>query len=124
MDAQGFDRIAKTLSRGIDRRRALAGLVGGLLAGGLGRQGTLAQDAPQPCFHSTGPYGGCKGACTSAGFTGRECNPICGSGQFRGYCPVGQGGNNPCCNPGLCEPANFVAGAGGNPVYVGPTSGC
>ena len=79
---------------------------------------------PPPCFHSVGPNGGCKGACTSAGFTGQQCNPICGSGQFRGYCPVGQGGNNPCCNPGLCDPANFVAGAGGNPVYVGPTSGC
>ena len=79
---------------------------------------------PPPCFHSVGPNGGCKGACTAAGFTGQQCNPICGSGQFRGFCPVGQGGNNPCCNAGLCNPANFVAGAGGNPVYVGPTAGC
>jgi hypothetical protein len=76
------------------------------------------------CGHSTGPNGGCKGACTSAGFTGNQCNVICGSGQFVGACPVGQGGGNPCCNAGFCNPNNFVRGSNGNPVYVGPTSGC
>jgi hypothetical protein len=80
--------------------------------------------APRFCGHSTGPNGGCKGACTSAGFTGQQCNVICGSGQYTGACPVGQGGGNPCCNPGYCNPNNFVRGANGNPVYVGPTSGC
>jgi len=76
------------------------------------------------CGHSVGLNGGCKGACTEAGFTGKQCNPICGNGQFRGYCPVGQGGDNPCCNVGLCDPDNFVAGPNGNPVYTGPTAGC
>jgi hypothetical protein len=37
---------------------------------------------------------------------------------------VGQGGDNPCCNVGYCDPANYTAGAGGNPVYTGPTAGC
>jgi len=77
----------------------------------------------QVCYHSEGPNGGCKGACAAAGFTGRECNPICGSGQFRGYCPVGQGGGNPCCNAGLCVRANFVR-VDGVVTYVGPTAGC
>jgi hypothetical protein len=76
------------------------------------------------CGHSTGINGGCMPACTSAGFTGAQCGPICGTGQFTGACPVGQGGDNPCCNPGYCVPTNYTAGAGGNPVYVGPTSGC
>jgi hypothetical protein len=76
------------------------------------------------CFHSTGTNGGCMPACTSAGFTGAQCGPICGTGQFTGACPVGQGGGNPCCNPGYCVPANYSAGAGGNPVYTGPTAGC
>lgn len=75
------------------------------------------------CGHSTGPNGGCKGACTSAGFTGNQCNRICGNGQFLGACPVGQGGGNPCCNAGYCEPANFRR-VGGQPSYVGPTTGC
>jgi len=79
---------------------------------------------PPVCLHSEGPNGGCKGACTSAGFTGRQCNVICGNGQFEGYCPVGQGGGNPCCNPGLCNPANFEEGPDGDPVYTGSLSGC
>jgi hypothetical protein len=36
MDAERFDRLAKALSHGVTRRRVLAGLVGGLVAGGLG----------------------------------------------------------------------------------------
>jgi hypothetical protein len=76
------------------------------------------------CEHSTGANGGCKGACTKAGFTGNKCNPICGNGQNTGVCPVGQGSNNRCCNAGYCDPANFKKGANGNPVYTGPTTGC
>ncbi len=71
------------------------------------------------CGHSVGANGGCKGACTSAGFTGKQCNPICGNGQFVGACPVGQGGDNPCCNPGYCNPDNFSRGEDGNPVFTG-----
>jgi hypothetical protein len=75
------------------------------------------------CGHSTGPNGGCKGACAAAGFTGNQCNRFCGNGQFVGACPVGQGGGNPCCNAGYCDPANFRR-VGGQPAYVGPTPGC
>ena len=79
--------------------------------------------APPPvplfCGHSVGANGGCKGACTAAGFTGNQCNPICGNGQFVGACPVGQGGDNPCCNTGYCNPANFVSNGSGGVTYVG-----
>jgi hypothetical protein len=73
------------------------------------------------CFHSTGTNGGCMPACTSAGLTGDQCNDICGNGQTTGACPVGQGGDNPCCNPGYCDPANYDVATG---TYTGPTSGC
>src|SRR5215210_2270338 len=75
------------------------------------------------CFHSTGTNGGCMPACTSAGFTGDQCNDICGNGQTTGACPVGQGGDNPCCNPGYCDPDNFGL-VNGVATYVGPTAGC
>jgi hypothetical protein len=75
------------------------------------------------CGHSTGTNGGCLPACTSAGFTGAQCGPICGTGQSTGACPVGQGGDNPCCNPGYCDPGNY-SNVDGNPVYTGPTTGC
>lgn len=75
------------------------------------------------CGHSTGTNGGCMPACTSAGFTGKQCGVICGTGQSDGACPVGQGGDNPCCNPGYCEPANFRK-SNTNPGYTGPTTGC
>ena len=125
MDTKTFDAVVKLVGSGGTRRRVLGALVGGVLAGRLTRQSALAQDF-FPCFHGEGGAagGGCKGACTSAGFTGAQCGPICGSGQFTGACPVGQGGANPCCNPGYCVQTNYEAGAGGNPVYTGPTSGC
>jgi len=85
---------------------------------------TTTKRPNQACYHSSGPNGGCKGACTAAGFTGGQCNRICGSGQFTGYCPVGQGGGNPCCSTALCYPENFTAGAGGNPVFTGPFERC
>jgi hypothetical protein len=75
-----------------------------------------------PCGHSTGPNGGCMGACTSRGFTGQQCGIICGTGQSTGACPVGQGDDNPCCDPGYCIPTNFVdANNDGVPEYIGPT---
>ena len=92
--------------------------------------GVLAQTISPPplegCFHSTGTNGGCMPACTSAGFTGAQCGPICGTGQFTGACPVGQGGDNPCCNPGYCDPDNYEADPEtGDPVYTGdPPGGC
>ena len=121
METHTFDTVAKLVGSGGTRRRVLGALVGGVLAGRLTRQSARAQFF---CGHGVGPNEGCKGACTSAGFTGAQCAPICGSGQFTGACPVGQGGNNPCCNPGYCDPANYRRSSTGNPVYTGPTTGC
>lgn len=77
------------------------------------------------CVHSfVAPgFAGCMPACTSAGFKGKDCGVICGTGQNVGLCPVGQGDENPCCNAGLCDPANFVLEKG-VVKYVGPTAGC
>jgi hypothetical protein len=77
------------------------------------------------CGHSVGTNGGCMPACTNNGrFTGTQCGVICGTGQNTGACPVRQGGDNPCCNAGYCDPANFVAGPNGTVRYTGPTTGC
>ena len=84
-------------------------------------QAPISPPPQEGCFHSTGTNGGCMPACTSAGFTGAQCGPICGTGQFTGACPVGQGGDNPCCNPGYCDPANYDDATG---TYTGPTAGC
>lgn len=90
-----------------------------------------AQGTPPPggggCGHSTGPNGGCMGACGSVcggdqcgGFTNRD------GGQTEGpcttYCAPGQGNDNPCVNPGLCDPANFVCSPDqhGAATYTGP----
>lgn len=75
------------------------------------------------CGHSVGINGGCMPACTSNGFTGKQCGKLCGDGQSEGGCPVGQGNDNPCCNVGYCDPRNFVE-ENGEVVYVGPTDGC
>jgi hypothetical protein len=74
--------------------------------------------APGDCFHSEGGETGegCIGACTAAGCTGEACdgvdpdpcNPFYGGdGPCSYLCPPGEGGQNPCCNPGLCDPDNF-----------------
>ncbi|HWC14337.1 MAG TPA: twin-arginine translocation signal domain-containing protein [Actinomycetota bacterium] len=74
------------------------------------------------CFHSLGMNGGCMGAC------GGKCggNQCGGSGGVcTTYCPPGSGNDNPCCNPGLCEPGNFQCSTtGGTATYTGPTTGC
>ena len=75
------------------------------------------------CFHSAGTGGGCKGACTSVGDgLGKPCSEICGDGKSTGACPVGQGGDNPCCNPGYCDPANYEYLGDKVVKYIGP--GC
>ena len=122
METHTFDTVAKLVGSGGTRRRMLGALVGGVLAGRLTRQGARAQFIG--CFHSTGVNGGCLPACTSAGFTGAQCGVICGTGQSTGACPVGQGGGNPCCNVGYCNPANYRRSNTGDPVYTGPTTGC
>jgi hypothetical protein len=65
------------------------------------------------------------------------CNSLYGGqGPCQFFCPSGQGGDNPCCNQGLCEPANFtctkiLCDVGPGPakevaiaVYNGPTTDC
>jgi len=100
---------------------------------------------PEDCFHSVGGPndGGCMDACTSAGCTGSACdgtdpdpcNPhYGGEGPCQYLCPSGQGGDNPCCNPGLCNSAYFtcmdVPNCESGPptvqiaVYSGPLAGC
>jgi hypothetical protein len=101
---------------------------------------------PEDCFHSVGGQTGegCMGACTAAGCSGEACdgtdpdpcNPhYGGEGPCQYLCPSGQGGDNPCCNPGLCDPANFECltvpncETGGSPtvqiaVYNGSLVGC
>ena len=116
MDGQRFEALSRAMAGGGTRRRVLkllgVGVGGGLLALRDGRAGA------QSCGQND-----CKAACTAEGFSGRECAPICGSGQFRGFCPVGQGGGNPCCNPGLCDSDNFER-VNGVVTYTGPTAGC
>jgi hypothetical protein len=88
---------------------------------------TTTKKPIKKCLHSSGPGGGCKGACTDAGFTGQQCNPICGNGQFEGYCPVGQGDGNPCCSLALCDRRSFSADpVTGDPVFTDtdPDSTC
>jgi hypothetical protein len=79
------------------------------------------------CFHSEGTNGGCMGACAAgAGCGGNQCGgkkgPDGGGGPCSQLCTPGQGGDNPCANPGLCEPANFVCSPDkdGVATYVGP----
>ena len=87
--------------------------------------GASAVTGAVQCVHSLVAPGfvGCMPSCTSAGFKGKDCGVICGTGQNVGLCPVGKGDENPCCNPGLCDPANFVLEKR-VVKYVGPTAGC
>ncbi len=153
MDHDRFDDLTRALASTTSRRtvlKTLAGSAAGGLLAMLGVGDTAAAPVgckasgksckrgdqccsgvcvngvcvtPPSCGHSAGLNGGCKGACTSAGFTSSECGPICGSGEFVGFCPVDQGGGDPCCNVGLCNPDNFER-IEGIVTYVGPTAGC
>ena len=53
-----------------------------------------------------------NGKCTGNACDGLDpdpCNPLYGGqGPCAYLCAPGQGGDNPCCNPGLCNPENFV----------------
>jgi hypothetical protein len=121
------DRITDaTTRRTIVKTGVKLAYVAPIVAASFKLNGVLAQTISPVggCFHSTGTNGGCMPACTSAGFTGAQCGVICGTGQSTGACPVGQGGGNPCCNPGYCVPTNYRRSNTGNPVYTGPTTGC
>jgi hypothetical protein len=112
-----------------------------LSARGAGAQ-TLSPTEEEACNHSNGLNGGCMGACTSSdaadtcGSGGNFCDGVdidpdspSGQGPCQEFCPSGQGGENPCCNPGLCDSGNFVClhndATGGDYIaYNGPTAGC
>ncbi len=89
-------------------------------------QGTPPPTSDEPCGHSTGLNGGCMGACASV-CGGNQCGGQSnGRNQVAGpcttYCAPGQGNDNPCANPGLCEPGNFVCSPDqqGVATYTGP----
>jgi hypothetical protein len=70
--------------------------------------------------------GGGGGSSTTVGGVGVACEQVCG-----GNCPVGQGGNNPCCNSGFCDVGNWECvrqrPSGGLVVYLeysGSQGGC
>lgn len=76
------------------------------------------------CFHSIGDNGGCMTACGGK-CGGNQCGGQNPAGPCTTYCPPGSGGNNQCCNPGLCDQNNFTCStSGGVATYTGPTTGC
>ena len=102
---------------------------------------------PEDCFHSSGGPNDTvvwapvrRPAAPARRATGVDpdpCNPhYGGEGPCQYLCLSGQGGGNPCCNPGLCDPANFTCltvpnceDPGSGPtvkiaVYSGPLVGC
>ncbi len=73
-----------------------------------------ASGPPQACGHSTGPNGGCKPACTSAGDgLGMPCEAICEAG-----CPTGQGNDNPCSSDSYCDPACYTSSGHGQVTFI------
>jgi hypothetical protein len=92
---------------------------------------TNGTPAPGGCFHSNAdPAQSCMDACTSAcGEGGGElCDGFGGPpGEVQGPCAVycGISPGNQCCNPGLCNSANFQCTPGVDPaVYTGDLTGC
>lgn len=138
------DQARSDLRDGLSRREVLkrAAIVGGVawaapVVQSLAATPAFAQGSPAPCFHSIGGQtgGGCQGACTQSGCTGGSCDgndPDPDNPQLKGpcqcYCTPGQGAGNPCCNPGLCDPANFTCQNEGLAnewaQYTGPLTGC
>ena len=131
---EGNENVEGNENTGVDRRQFLRrAAVAGAVAWAVPVIQTVAatpafaQSAGSPagggCFHSLGLNGGCMPACTSVpGCTGNGCQIPCNT-----YCRVGQGANNPCCNPGLCQPSNFTCtGQGSSNVatYHGSLVGC
>jgi hypothetical protein len=126
MKTDAFEEVARS---GISRRKIVK--TGGKLAYAvpmvaastkLTGSGATAQVVLSPvgivfCGHSTIDRGdgkgvvntfGCKQACVASGCSGDACNVVCGNGQNEGNCPVGQGGDNPCCSLDFCVAANFT----------------
>lgn len=138
------DQARPDLHDGLSRREVLkrAAIVGGVawaapVVQSLAGTPAFALGTPAPCFHSTGgpDGGGCKSACAQSGCTGGSCgnDPHGQNPQHQGpcncYCPSGQGGGNPCCNNGLCDPTNYICHNEGTPQtewaeYTGSLAGC
>ena len=92
---------------------------------------TQGTPTPGACFHSEGDSGGCMGACGGVcggdqcgGFSNPSGTQV--QGPCTTYCPPGTGGDNPCCNPGLCVAGNFTCSPDqhGAATYNGPLDGC
>lgn len=85
---------------------------------------TTGTPAGGGCFHSVGVNGGCMGACGGK-CGGNQCGGQQNPGPCTLRCPPGTGNDNPCCNPGLCDPNNFVCStSGGTATYTGSLAGC
>jgi hypothetical protein len=145
-------QMAEKESKGLDRRaflrRAAATGIAAAWAApvvqSIAATPAFAQQLGTPpveepfCGHSVGGQdgGGCMSACTASGCTGDACDGVDpdpnglynNQGPCQFFCPSGQGGDNPCCNRGLCDPANFVCHHGdprGDVAeYTGSTAGC
>jgi hypothetical protein len=106
MDHERFDRLARRLATGADRRGILKGLVGGaaaVLAGGIARRPAAALHDEQ-CRHETGIF--CSNTEPAPGHTCCAPNYVCSSATGNGTCQ---------CAPHFieCGPADH-ASAGGN----------
>ena len=109
MDADGFDRLAKTVSGGTDRRRLLAGL-GAVLAGLRGQPVAAAPAKPngKPCTKN--------GQCRS-----EHCCRVAGqnSGTCRECCDDGDCGPGRLCHNQTCVPDAGTCTAGQNLCHDG-----
>ena len=100
VDAEHFDRMARTLGRSNSRRRVLGGLLGGALGGLLTRLGPEEVGATHAgCRHDgttcTRPGQCCSGRCTGRG----KCQPCSRAGQ----CP--QPSASQPCKQSVCTSA-------------------
>jgi len=124
MDHERFDRLARHLATGANRRGILKGLVGGataVVAGGALRQRTMAEEtAPAFCneFHPcTDPN------VATCGTTGATANRCCRT-TIGMYCDADANIGNACCDPKyVCAAGTtWENTGGGNPPD--PTKGC
>ncbi len=122
MDGQRFDDLTRALAKGTSRRRvvkALAGVLGGALTGGIGSKAVAAKPGGgngRPCT-PVGNACGEKPCCDGLSCIGGVC---CSSSQICGTvcCPVGT-----VCTDGACV-ATGNGGGGGNGGGSGGSAGC
>ncbi len=129
MDPQRFDSLARALAAPRTRRSVLGGLMGGWLAGLLGRQGGDARQASTDCkSFCQGRPPGERGKCTSDAAKGRGLCYECGPAAINPAAVACQGKDcgqvvNACgatvtCGSGACAPLQ-TCGGGGTPNVCG-----